>query len=530
MRTYRTPSRALLLLLPWIICGVTLAATWFAWHHEREATRKELRSQFDFALRDSVSRVEQRVLGYEQLLHGVQSLFATTNLANRAALHEYIDALQLDANFSGIQAIGLVQWVPAQGKAQHLASVRKAGLPQYAIVPEGERPYYAPIIQREPYSGRNRKPVGDDVWTDPVRRLALERARDSGMAVMSGKVRLKVDTEPNAPPGFIMYLPLYAHEQPHDSVAQRRARLIGWVYAAFHMGDFMASLYGNQLPGLAMTIHDGTEPTDATLLYRSQEDAHDGSLGHPSAIHANEYMVVAGHDWTLSLRTLEAFETRYGRGTEVATAVFGISLSLMLSMLAWLMVNGRERALRLAATMTDELRHMAQHDPLTHLPNRALFNDRLQQELARAKRQHGRFAMLFIDLDHFKPVNDNYGHAIGDQILQQVAKRLQSCVRAMDTVGRIGGDEFVVLMPELSDSESVLMLAEKLRQALFHPFLANGQELSVSASIGVAVYPEDGDDALALMKNADDAMYRAKADGRDRVHLSGTTPPQAHPT
>jgi diguanylate cyclase (GGDEF)-like protein len=204
---------------------------------------------------------------------------------------------------------------------------------------------------------------------------------------------------------------------------------------------------------------------------------------------------------------------------ETVTAGAGVALSLMLTMLAWLMVNGRNRALRLAETMTEELRHMAQHDPLTDLPNRALFNDRLRHELARATRQHGRFAMLFLDLDHFKPVNDNYGHDVGDKVLRQIARRLQDCVRAADTVGRIGGDEFVVLMAELSDSDQILALAEKLREALRRSFVVEGHELSISCSIGVAVYPEDGTDAAALTKCADDAMYRAKEEGRDCVRL-----------
>jgi diguanylate cyclase (GGDEF)-like protein len=180
--------------------------------------------------------------------------------------------------------------------------------------------------------------------------------------------------------------------------------------------------------------------------------------------------------------------------------------------------------LRLAEAMTEELRHIAQHDPLTGLPNRALFNDRLNRELARANRQHGRFAMVFIDLDHFKPINDTFGHDVGDQALRQVARQLQDCVRAADTVGRLGGDEFVVLLAELSDTDAILAIAEKLHRAVHQPFIVSGQELSISCCIGVAVYPDDGTDALSLTKNADDAMYRAKEAGRDCVRLCSSTP------
>jgi CHASE1-domain containing sensor protein len=236
-------ARAALSLLPWLILAVTLGVTWFAWEHERQVSRKALRSQFDFALRETVSRIEQRVTGYEQMLRGVQSLFATTRFGNRAALRDYVETLQLDANFSGVQVIGVVDWVPAQQKAGHLAAMRTAGFTDYVIEPDGLREGYAPIVQREPYLGKNRAPLGSDVWPDPVRRLAIEKARDSGMAAISGKVRLKMDGEADAPPGFVMYLPVYAQGLPHDSVDQRRASLIGWVYAAFRMNDFMASLY-----------------------------------------------------------------------------------------------------------------------------------------------------------------------------------------------------------------------------------------------------------------------------------------------
>jgi diguanylate cyclase (GGDEF)-like protein len=513
-------ARALLLLrqLPWLILLLMLGVTGFVWDHERQVTGRVLRYQFDSALRETVSRIEQRVQGYEQMLRGVQSLFATTAWPNRAAMHDYVETLQLDANFSGVQVIGLVEWVPQQSKATHLAAMRAAGFADYAIEPDGLREVYAPIIQREPYAGRAH--LGGDVWDDPVRRLAMERARDSGMAAISGKVRLKVDASGVALPGFIMYLPIYAPGLPHDSLQQRRTHLLGWVYAAFHMNEFMASLYGNQSPGLAVAVYDDTDVSAASLLYQSDGGA---ALLEPSSaesIQSKEYMVVAGRNWTLSLRTQEAFESRYVRSMATGIALAGITLSVLLAMLAWQLIHGRNRALRLAAAMTEELRHMAQHDPLTGLPNRALFNDRLGQELARAKRQQGRFAMVFLDLDHFKPINDNYGHLVGDHILKEVAQRLQKCVRAADTVGRIGGDEFVVLLAQLSDEDTAQDLAEKLRLALKPAFLLNARELHLSCSIGVALYPQHGTEAIALTKSADEAMYRAKEEGRDCVRVS----------
>jgi len=301
-------------------------------------------------------------------------------------------------------------------------------------------------------------------------------------------------------------------------VAQRRANLIGWVYAAFHMNDFMASLYGKQASGLSLAIFDGIDATDSTLMYRTGNAAKARSPRAHAALSANEYMVVAGHTWTLSLSTQNEFEDRFGRNIAVVIAAAGVSLSVSIALLVWFMVNGRAHALRLADEMTIELRHMAQHDHLTGLPNRALFSDRVHQTLAHARRHGGYVAMIFIDLDKFKPINDNYGHAIGDLLLQQVATRLRDVTRDSDTVGRIGGDEFVVLMGDLPEIDIALKLAEKIRQLIAQPFMLKTHELTISCSIGVAFYPDDGTDEDSLIKSADDAMYRAKDGGRNSVY------------
>lgn len=221
---------ARLVLIPFLVLSAALSVTWMLWDHERQAARHELLSQFNYSLGDAVSRIEQRMGTYELLLRGVQSLFAATGEIDRARFRDYVGTLNLDANFSGIQAIGIVAWVPATQMVEHIASMRRQGVPDYAIEPKGSREDYAPIIQREPFIGINRAAPGFDAWADPVRRRALEQARDSGMATLSGKVRLSVDSG-NARPGFIMYLPIYARGQPQDSVAQRRAHLVGWVYA-----------------------------------------------------------------------------------------------------------------------------------------------------------------------------------------------------------------------------------------------------------------------------------------------------------
>ena len=167
----------------------------------------------------------------------------------------------------------------------------------------------------------------------------------------------------------------------------------------------------------------------------------------------------------------------------------------------------------------EHVRHLAHYDALTDLPNRTLFNDRLGQALIQAHRNRCKAAVMFLDLDRFKVINDTLGHSVGDLLLQEAALRLKGCVREGDTVSRQGGDEFVVLLPEIADEEDVYAVAQKLLNAIAQSFMLDGHELHVSASIGVSFYPNDGADAETLMKNADVAMYRAKEMGRNNYQF-----------
>ncbi|MBI3916528.1 MAG: EAL domain-containing protein [Betaproteobacteria bacterium] len=161
------------------------------------------------------------------------------------------------------------------------------------------------------------------------------------------------------------------------------------------------------------------------------------------------------------------------------------------------------------------LQFLAHHDALTHLPNRVQFQDRCKEAFLRANRHGKPVGVLFIDLDRFKAINDSLGHAMGDGLLQSVAERLKQCVREIDTVARTGGDEFIILLDEMKESQDAATVAEKLLVALSKPFTLGDHDLVISASIGISCYPEDGGDTQILLKNADAAMYSAKKQGRN---------------
>lgn len=182
-------------------------------------------------------------------------------------------------------------------------------------------------------------------------------------------------------------------------------------------------------------------------------------------------------------------------------------------------IHGVTRDISERRAAQDKIHYMAMHDLLTGLPNRMLLNDRLQQAMLASKRDDDKVALMFIDLDKFKPVNDTLGHDVGDQLLRLAAVRMLGCVRVSDTVARIGGDEFIVLLRNVTGAQEAIHVAEKICTVLSQSFDLADHHLTISCSIGIALYPDHGDDGVELTKNADIAMYRAKELGRNNVQL-----------
>jgi len=187
-----------------------------------------------------------------------------------------------------------------------------------------------------------------------------------------------------------------------------------------------------------------------------------------------------------------------------------------LGMVAWFFEEERKRATR----ASEQIQHLAYHDSLTGLPNRRLLLDRLTQSIAQAGRDQEKVAVLFLDLDRFKVINDSLGHGSGDDLLRAVATRLQTSMRKGDTVARLGGDEFTLVFPGLKRTADALVIAENLLESIRLPIFVYNRELYITTSIGICIYPDDGPDAETLLKNADLAMYRAKDQGRNNYQLS----------
>jgi diguanylate cyclase (GGDEF)-like protein len=220
----------------------------------------------------------------------------------------------------------------------------------------------------------------------------------------------------------------------------------------------------------------------------------------------------------------EQMAVSHGRTREyLEWAAFGSVLILLLTILvgrmSWQLAQARLRESQALLANAQRVEYLAYYDPLTGLPNRSMFSKLLIQSIAAARRHGRHFAVAFLDLDRFKQINDTLGHEAGDQLLQEVAIRLKACVRDSDTVARLGGDEFVVLLAELTDDQYAAIVARKILEVTARPFILIGQEFQVTASIGISTYPQDGLDEQTLTKNADIAMYQAKAEGKNNYQF-----------
>ncbi|HKY02714.1 MAG TPA: EAL domain-containing protein [Burkholderiales bacterium] len=211
---------------------------------------------------------------------------------------------------------------------------------------------------------------------------------------------------------------------------------------------------------------------------------------------------------------VEQSNQRYIAATAVASLVV-ISLFALLGRMSWQLARSRQRETEATVEHAQRVEYLAFHDALTGLPNRSFFSKLLIQSIAHSQRYERKLAVLFLDLDRFKSINDTLGHEAGDELLREVSRRLQGCLRESDMVARLGGDEFVVLLPELAEDKYAGIVANKILVETARPFVLLGHEFSVTASIGISVFPQDGADEQSLTKNADIAMYHAKDQGKN---------------
>jgi diguanylate cyclase (GGDEF)-like protein len=363
----------------------------------------------------------------------------------------------------------------------------------FQITPAGARPYYCLANVAQSRSGQSVAPAGFD-YCDTILGPEFLKARDSGEGAYlpygSGSNEI-----------LVVGTPIYTTGVVPTTVQARRADFIGWIGTEVIPSELLVTALANH-PRTAVAFVYSDHSSEVTFKAGAAPPK-----GQSTTIQLD-------NGWRVQTYGALSAGGVLDNGNALTVLLSGLLLSVMLAILIYVLGTGRSRALAMVHERTDQLQHQALHDSLTGLPNRALILDRINQMLARARRDHIEVAVLFLDLDNFKDINDTLGHDAGDQLLVGVGVRLSNVLREADTVGRLGGDEFVILAEGASLAPGAEAVAERIIDVMKAPFVipASDVPLTVTASIGIAegmrTKPEE------LLRDADIAMYRAKSVGK----------------
>ena len=569
------------------------------------------------------------------LLAAVVGLFNSSNEVNRQQFSTFFETVSLNTTqLKGVQGVGFARWIPAVQLQAYESRIRSEGFPTFTVRPPGPRANYSAIEFLEPFDWRNQRAFGFDMFSEPVRRQAMQRARHTGNATLTGKVQLVQETQEDLQRGVLIYLPIFTDRGQVREII--RQTLLGWAYSPLRINDVVNSaisgIDNSDLAGTGVLVFDGDQLDANRLLFDNLKLLSRNELRHPSY----QTIAVAGRTWLVGVQLSPRLVGPNGIDSAYwMNLIVGLGSSLIAALLTRIHVSNhlatrealaiseaaaQERALastvfeesgqgivvsnpegrilmannaftqltgyRLSEIkgqgtnllksgrhdnafyqqMWDELIHkgfwegdiwnrvrsgdirchhlsistvrddslepqyyvgmlqdvterqraeqavrfMAEHDTLTGLANRSMMMEQLERHLALAKRHGHAVALLYLDLDGFKPVNDRFGHNVGDRVLQLVADRFRSVIREGDLLCRQGGDEFVVLVPEAGSTEELLGMAWKLVVASRAPYLEVDPSIAISASVGLARYPEHGNTSEELLAAADNAMYAAK--------------------
>ena len=659
--------------LGWVVFVIAVLTTWLVWLHVCGVIEDSARKRFEEIALNQRDLLVDRMKDYEQVLLGASGLFNSSQEVSRQEWREYVTSLHLHLTLPGIQGIGYATVVRPREKAAHEARIRAEGFPNYAISPVGDRDLYTSIIYLEPFSGRNLRAFGYDMYSEPVRHAAMQRAVDTQDVAWSGKVKLvQEDGKGKEQPGFLVYVPIYAKNKPLRTIEERRAALEGFVYSPFRAWDMLGQLYQDPKRLFELQLFDG-DPLPENLLFEtaspdsaakfsvvlpieiggahwtarfysnenfnklefsalpqillivalslecvlfltfvldarrrreieattlvleqtnremrlmasltqllqncsSEEEAYPilnrvmadlfpGASGVCYLLNHSETQFVQVSSWGEVLPDLQDFfgpedcwayrrgqphhisgmhphdvrcmhvpedvaeyvcmplqaqgktigdlYLQHSRSAPLADAVFHGYIALLASVADTISLSLSN--LRLRSSLHD----LSIRDSLTGLYNRRYMEENLERELERAGRQGHEVAVVMLDVDYFKVLNDTYGHEAGDTVLKRLADQMKHFRSGSDVACRYGGEEFVLILPEIPE-EILCDRLESLRQEIAQmQVISEGRILpSTTVSMGVARYPANATQSAALLRLADEALYQAKRNGRNRI-------------
>ncbi|HEX6571801.1 MAG TPA: CHASE domain-containing protein [Steroidobacteraceae bacterium] len=334
----------------WAGLLLTLLFTFGYWRYTDVDLDRRIDERFRQLAQRQVDALVERMHAHERVLRGARGLFAASEVVSREEWRAYLENLDLEASLPGAQGTGFAVVVPRVAREAHEQAVRAEGFPNYAIKPPGERDPYSSIVYLEPFSGRNLRAFGYDMYSDPTRRVAMDRARDTGEPAMTHKVKLVQETDEHVQAGFLIYLPVYARDRPIRTPKERRAALLGWVYSPYRAADLMGSVFRQFAGDAEVEIFDGP-PEPQNLLYATPG-------ARRKADHGTRFTLeVAGIEWTARFRSSAAFEARTDRFESRLVLLSGVLLSLLVFSLLFAEAGHRARLEAQVRERTIEFEH-----------------------------------------------------------------------------------------------------------------------------------------------------------------------------
>jgi PAS domain S-box-containing protein len=336
-----------------LLFGFILTAA--AWHTSNEFVQRDAQQRFDNRASEIASAIHSRMIEYEQVLQGGVGFFNAAGDVDREKFHTYVSSLKIEKNWPGIQGIGFSVPIYAADKSSHIAKIRGEGFPEYTIKPKGDRSEYSAIIYLEPFDWRNKRAFGYDMWSNGMRREAMTRARDLGVASTSGIITLVQETKDDVQKGFLTYLPLYRMGQPLDTVDQRRQAFLGWVYSPFRMKNLMQGILGSGKTEVDYEIFDGDKLSKDTMLFDSNSKFHQDHPAFSNLTAKTTQLNLQGRTWTL--RFMAGPNTKNLAKNNLPTIVLigGLIVDFLLFFIIYSLVMNQRSTETLAAEITREL-------------------------------------------------------------------------------------------------------------------------------------------------------------------------------
>jgi diguanylate cyclase (GGDEF)-like protein len=479
-----------------VAAGSVFAATSVAAQDADTAQKTFERSSSDIAW-----TLQQAISHENDLVVNTSAYVVDSTVRSQTSFRQWTTSAQVLQRYPELQGMGLIVLVTA---AELPTFARQAALDParspsadgpFSIVPPGPRPFYCLAAGALSRSAARLGPAGLDSCQGSTGSVLLA-SRDSGLGSyqpfqVGDESYLGIET------------PVYSGGITPSTTQARRASFIGWVGTLTAPTILLARALSN-FPGTTAELRYHVGTSDVIF---STGPKPEGTRSFTNDLH---------NGWTVTTASSVDAAGVFNDRNALALLTAGIGLSVLLGLFVFMLGTGRERARRLVDEQTGQLRHQALHDALTDLPNRALVTDRIEQLLARNRRSGTTPAALFMDLDNFKNVNDTLGHQAGDRLLKAVAARLASTLRDTDTVGRMGGDEFVVLIDGASPDPDPQLVAERLVAIMRQPFHLDDESIPLVANISVGIASGDRASADELLRDADVALYQAKTLGKNR--------------